>query len=190
MMNRFKRKSITTKQVVFKVTIELDESIISIKDDNVSSDKLEQDRKYWFANTEKKVRYYEKVLKETLEKDLKFEVNKHFEEKPIETVKIISVNEGSILGFFTVEFVIGTLVGNVIYDLIKYTAKELLKNRLGRNYFIEIDVDIISLPIIRNSYEEKGAFFYYLLHSNFFLMGIVFGGIVLGIILGIIYLIR
>ena len=158
---------------------------------------MKPNNKYWFAKNEIEVSYgeLEYELTKTIETELLSNVNEHLDDKLIRDVKVLRVNEGSIEIIFQVALFAGTAVlSGIIYDLIKFTAKKLLTRRLISNYGDFFDVDVMvtsssidtSPSIIRSFYKESGAFFYYLLYSNFFLMGIIFG-IVLAIIF---YLIR
>ena len=201
MMKRIKKKSIPTQQVVFKTTIELNSSEyrkqLNVNSEYYNSFRLKPNNKYWFAKNEIEVSYgeLEYELTKTIETELLSNVNEHLDDKLIRDVKVLRVNEGSIEIIFQVALFAGTAVlSGIIYDLIKFTAKKLLTRRLISNYGDFFDVDVMvtsssidtSPSIIRSFYKESGAFFYYLLYSNFFLMGIIFG-IVLAIIF---YLIR
>ena len=207
-MNSRIKKSIATQRVVFKATIELNseyrERFNSNSDYYDKSNRLRPNGKYWFGNKEEKVSYeeLEKVLTKTIEDKLLPRVNELLENEHILEVKIVNVNEGSIEIIFTVLIFAGqALLGGIIYDLIKYSARELLTKMLKNNYgnFFDVDVTIISPSITRNCYDEKckrglpviydsiesnkrGVFFYYLLFSNFLLMGIILGMIYLTII--------
>ena len=199
-MKRLK-KSIETERVVFKATIELNseyrEKFNSNSDYYDNSNRLKPNGRYWFGNKEEKVSYkeLETLLTKTIERELEPKVNELLEDEHILGVKVISVNEGSIEIIFTVLVFAGkAILGGLVYDLIKHIAKELLTKTLTNyyGYFFDVDVSILSPSISRNRYEEKcgrglpiiydyigsnkrGAFFYYLLFSNFFLMGIIMG---------------
>ena len=159
-MKRIFKKSNPTEQVVFRTTIELNsDSREKCNSNSNSSDKLTRlkpNGTYSFSKEEVKFSYeeLEKVLTKAIETELQPKVNELLDDKPIRKVKIVSVNEGSIEIIFIVTT---TIISNIIYDLIKYTAKKLLTRILNNNYgyFFDVDVDIVEGEIIRNCYEEK-----------------------------------
>ena len=191
------KKSVPTEIVVFKATIELNSDeyrgqLNSNSNSHYNSYRLKPDNKYWFSKKEKEVTYKELqyVLVKTIKAELLQEINERLEDKLALNVKVISVNKGSIEIIFSVLlYAGGAVLSGIIYDLVKYTVKNLLAQELLDNYgdFFDVDVMVtspligITPSIMRRSYEERGAFFYYLLYSNFFLMGILFG-IVLAVI--------
>ena len=207
-MNRRIKRTIETEKVVFKATIELNseyrERFNPNSDYYDNSNRLKPNGKYWFGNKEENVSYkeLENLLTKTIERELEPKVNELLEDERILDVRIISVNEGSIEIVFTVLVFAGNaLLGGIVYDLIKHIAKELLTRTLTNyyGYFFDVDVSILSSSISKNRYEKKcgrslpiaydciwsnkrGAFFYYLLFSNFLLMGIILGMIYLTII--------
>ena len=195
-MKRIFKKSISTKKIVFKAKIELNseyrEQLNSNSNHYYNSNRLKPDNIYWFNKKERKVSYEELQyeLAEIIEIELLPEVNKLLKDNIILDVQVIDTDEGSIEIIFEVLLFAGTaILSGIIYDLIKYGVKKVLTRRLINNYgdFFNIGVTVISPSIIGNPYElkgtfkEKSAFFYYLLFSNFFLMGIIFG-IVLAVI--------
>jgi len=199
-MKSILKKSVTTKRVVFRATIELNsdyrERFNSNSDYNDNSNRLKPNGKYKLGNKEEKVSYEElkEVLTETLETKLSLEVNELLD-TPILAVKINNVNEGSIEIIFTVllnayQFIASLSDFFDSVELIKDTAKKLLTRKLNKNYgyFFDVYVDNISpsrnrnyfekecgriLPVSYRDNNKRDVFFYYLLFSNIVLTAII-----------------
>jgi len=190
MINSILRKLFPEKQVAFKATIELTpeyEKQLGLDQGLYKAYQLKPNNKYCFVEKGEVVSYeeLEKELAQAIKKELSERVNGCLDDKPIKDVKVIGSDERCIEIIFTVllKCVGKAVLSGIIYDVIKHIAKKLLIEKLVYRYgnFFDIDVTVILPSIVGNPHEKRGAFFYYLLFSNLFLMGIILG--LLGIML-------
>jgi len=183
MINSILRKLFPKKQVAFRATIELTpeyEKQSGLDQKLYKSYQLKPNNEYCFVEKGEVVSYedLEKEIAETIQKYLSKRVNECLDDKPIKDVKVIGGNERCIEIIFTalLKCVGDAVLSAIIHEAIKHIARKLLREKLGRyGNFFDIDVITISPSIVSDSHEKRGSFFYYLLFSNLFLMGIIFG---------------
>ena len=193
-MKRIFQKSTQTERVVFRATIELNSDYRELNSSEEVNRLTPKKKYYYFIKEDKKEEAsYEdikKTLTKSLDADLLREVNELLD-TPILSVKVNSVNEGSLEIIFTI---ITNVATSVITELIKYVAKNLLiralNNRYG--YFFDVSVDCISqieelrdmkccgyLPVNFNNVNntKRDEFFLllsYILCTNIALMAVIF----------------